>query len=109
MTERLKVFGLAACLMLSAWSAQAAGDGASVFANEPMAPTALETQRGGATGDEPNLRRLVEELAEDGEINAVSGTAFRDTRGIVNVLQNSGNGAVLQNSTAVNVTLGAGD
>jgi len=107
------VVALAAAGMAPA-AAQEVSAAASAFA-QPLSDQALSAERGGAAAQDEtqvwntiNIQGHADNISVNNAFtgnNTVGGGSFAGSRGFPTVIQNSGNGVLIQNATIINVTL----
>lgn len=100
--------------MLVAWVKPSYADAAPAeLAALAISPAEMEANRG-TSGINPAMLTSAQLSAyNSGNVinnpqsgnNYITGNSFQNSSGIINVIQNSGNGVVIQNSTVVNLTL----
>jgi hypothetical protein len=90
-----------------------AGNVPSELAALAISPAEMEANRG-TSGINPAMLTSAQLSAYNGGNtinnpqsgnNYIADNSFQNSSGIINVIQNSGNGVVIQNSTVVNLTL----
>jgi hypothetical protein len=108
----------AAAALLSALSGAALGDDAPPSSGpflRALPEATLATQRGGAAHEEApevwnsiTINGRADNISVNNAVtgnNSVGGGSFAGSRGFPTVIQNSGNGVLIQNATIINVTV----